>query len=158
MSNVQLPQHERAVVYTDPDTNRILGFGPENAKPAFPAGSRYRAEVLYSANAIERKMMQYRDQCRRDAEESTVKKLEREGWMRKAIRDAVEERNKHVNPWNRDLNNAMLKVMDHFHQRALQARIDAEVCITAEKYDADTTSYDVAKDSRFIKSGELKHA
>jgi hypothetical protein len=157
MSNVQLSSRESVVVYRDPETKRILGFGPEYAKPAFPAGTKYTSETCLHASDVERRMMEYREQCLRDAEASTLRKLERERPIRDSIRSAVLARNSEVDPWNRDVNNALLRTWDHFYQRACNARLKAEVCTVAEKYDASKTTEQIANESRYIQRGDFSN-
>lgn len=153
MKPVQLSQSERAQVYLDPDTKRVLGFGPEGAVPLFPLGTRYTTQILYHARDIERFADRYREQCFRDSEEKTLASIEREAPIRKAIRDAILERNKHVDERNKAKNLAMLKVMDHFYEKTRAARQKMEVTIAAERYEAGTDSIDVAKQSPYWKEG-----
>ena len=146
-----LGQNERAQVYYDADSGRILGFGPDGAKPMFPLGTRYRTETLFHASSIERAAQRYRSQSLRDAEEDTLRILEREAPIRKAIRDAVVERNNHVDVRNKALNNAMLKVMDFYYEKARSRRLQVEVAIAAERYEAGKSSIDVALESSYLK-------
>ena len=146
-----LGQNERAQVYYDADSGRVLGFGPDGARPMFPLGTRYRTETLFHASAIERAAQRYRSQSLRDAEEDTLRILEREAPIRKAIRDAVIERNNHVDERNKALNNAMLKVMDFYYEKARSRRLQVEVAIAAERYEAGKSSIDVALESSYLK-------
>lgn len=157
MSHVQLSSKESVVIYRDPDSKRILGFGPENAKPTLPAGQKYTTELCLHAAQVERRVAEYRDQCHRDSENSTVRKIESDRPLRQAFRDAILERNSQVDAWNRDVNMALLKCMDTFYQRSLDARLNAEVALVAEKYDASATAVDLAKQSSHVRSGDLKH-
>src|ERR1700748_2052257 len=127
MSTAQLSYHERTVCYRDLETKRILGFGPENFPPAVPPGVRYTSTVCYSAKAIERFAEEYRAQSLRDREETSLRRLEAERPIRKAIRDALEQRNQHLDPKNRDYNRAMVKLQDHFYETAVAARQKVEV-------------------------------
>lgn len=158
MHNVQLTHRERTQVYIEIDTNRILGFAPENARPMLPKDVRYKTHVCYFASEIEKYAARYREQCLRDAEESTMRKLESERPFRNALRQAVIDRSNNLDPWNRDVNMALLKVMDHFYERALNARMSVEACIAAEKYEESKKSTDIAMESYAIKKGELHHA
>lgn len=155
MANAQLGIQERTVVYRDLDTKRILGFGPENFPPAVPAGTKYTATVCYSAKAIERGAEEYRAQSLRDREETSLRRLEAERPIRTAIKDALAERNRHLDPKNRDYNNAMLKLMDHFYESSVAARQKVEVCIAAEKYEASKSSGDVTLENKKIKLGAV---
>ena len=162
--NVQLSARESVVVYRDPDTRRILGFGPEDVKPAFPAGTKYTTELCLHARDVERRMMEYRQQCIHDAQSSTLRRLESERPFRQALRDSIESRNRelaHEGAWgqrNIELNNAVLKVMDHFYQRACNARMHAEVCLVAEKHEASLKTPDIALESPAIRRGDVKLA
>jgi len=149
--NVQLGEAERCQVYIEAETGRILGFGPEGAKPFLPAGVKVRSQTCYHAREIEKYAHQYRDQCYRDAEQSTLKALEREAPIRKALRDAIVERNRVVDQRNRDLNNALLKVMDFYYDKAKQTRMKREVTIAAERFEAGKLSTDLAEESVYLK-------
>lgn len=151
--NVQLSHSERTVCYRDLETKRILGFGPEGFPPAAPAGVKYTATVCYSAKAIERFAEEYRSQSLRDREETSLRRLEAERPIRQAIKSALAERNNHLDPKNRDYNNAMLRVMDHFYDTAVEARQKVEVCIAAEKYEASKTSGDITLENSKIQLG-----
>lgn len=148
-SNVQLSQSERCVVFRDANTKRILGFGIEGIAPSFPKGTKILSEVCYHAHEMDRRAQEYRDQCKIDAEISTQQKLEYDQPMRKAIKDAIREHNNHCSPWNRHLNNALLKVMDKYYEDALSARRNAEVALVAEKYEACKTSTEIAMESNW---------
>lgn len=152
MSNVQLGSSERTVVYTDLDSRRILCFGIEGAPPVVPLGTRYRSETLLHASDIERYSKKYQEQCARDRDEAAVRTLEREAPFRKAVRDAVIDRNSSLDPWNREINIRMMDAQDTMYQRVIEARRRAEVCIVAEKYTADSDSVKMALDSPHIKA------
>lgn len=149
--NVQLSAHERCQAYIDVESGRLLGFGPEGAKPAFPPGKKIRAEVLFHAADIERYMNRFREQSLRDMEEQTEQRLEAERPHRQAIFDAVNERNRHVDARNRDINNALLKAMDFYYHNALTARRNATIAMMAEKAEANKSSIDVGLDSPYVK-------
>lgn len=152
MGNVQLTGSERTCVWIDSDSKRIIGFGPEGAKPKAPPGSRITSYTCLHAHELDRWMNKYREQCDRDSDESTVRKMEQERPMRNAIREAVLERNKHVDPMNRDLNLRSLELMDTMYERILARRRQAETFLAAEAYEAGTKSTDVALDSPFLKT------
>lgn len=149
--NVQLTGGEKTVVYVDLDTRRILCFGPENANPVVPAGTRYRSETLLHAYQIERWSKRYQEQCAHDRDEAAVRTLEREAPFRKAVRDAVEMRNQSLDPWNREINRRMMDAQDTMYRRVIEARRKAEVCIVAEKYDENSDSVKMALDSPHIR-------
>ena len=150
MTNVQLGARERTVVYTDLDTSRILGFAPEGFPPTVPPGSRYKTEVLLHASDIERYAQRFREQSLRDREETTLRRLQAEAPMRKAIKDAIRERNGSLDERNRAINIALLKAQDFYYDTAVAARQNMEVCIAAEKYEATKTSGDVALENTKI--------
>ena len=145
MMNVQLKQSERSQVYIDTQTKRILGFGPEGAEPSLTAEQKKHltVEVCYHAADIERYMKIFREQSLRDEEEASIRKLERERPIRKALRDSILERNNQVSPWNRAVNNALIKSMDYYYDRSLKARQKAEVALMAERYEAGKTTEDI---------------
>ena len=148
--NVQLTAQERTVVYSDLDTKRILGFSAEGFAPVVPPGTRYEATVLLHASDIERYAKKFREQSLRDREETSLRRLEAEGPIRKAIKDAVRERNNQLDPRNRHLNNALLKMMDTYYDQAVAQRTQVEVCIAAEKYEASKTAGDIALENNKI--------
>lgn len=140
------------MVYRDLDTKRILCFGIEGADPVVPLGTRYESFTLLHSSEIERWSKRYQEQCARDREETTVRRLEAERPFRQSVRDAVIARNANLDPWNRDINLRMLDAQDTMYMRVLDARRKAEVCIVAEKYDADSDSVKIAMDSPSIKA------
>jgi hypothetical protein len=149
--NVQLTGGEKTVVYQDLDTKRILCFGIEGAAPVVPPGTRYRSEVLLHARDIERWSKRYQIQCAEDREQATVRRLEAERPFRKAVRDAIVERNSGLDQWNQAINLRMLDAQDTMYERILESRRRAEVCIVAEKYEATSDSVKVALDSPHIR-------
>jgi len=142
--NVQLSSREATVVYTDLETKRILGFGPEGFPPVVPPGTKYGTELLLHASDIERKAQQFREQSLRDRQETALRRLEAERPMRESIKAAVRDRNASLPARQRDINNALLKTMDFYYDTAVESRQRQEVCIAAEKYEATKTSGDVA--------------
>lgn len=152
MANVQLAAKERTVVFRDLDSGRILAFGIEGADPFVPVGTRYESFVVHHAYELERWSKQYQEQCALDREQTTVKRLEAERPFRQAVREAVIARGAHLDPWNRDINIRLLDAQDTMYQRILESRRKAEVCIVAEKYDADSDSVKMAMDSPHIKA------
>ena len=148
-NNVQLSASEQMVVYRDARSKRILGFGVVGMAPQFPKGTRITSEVCYHASDMDRRAQEYRDQCHRDAEISTQQKLESDLPMRKAIKDSIIEHNNHCSPWNKAVNNALLKVMDKYYDDALNARRNAEVALVAEKWEAGTTATEIAMESKW---------
>ncbi len=151
MANVQLGSTERTVVWVDIDTKRILAFGIEGANPVVPAGTRYRGETLLHAHDIERWSKKYQAQCAEDREQASVRRLESEKPFRQAVREAILARNRHLDPWNADINLRMLDAQDKLYDRILESRRHAEVCIVAEKYEASSDSVKVALDSPLIR-------
>lgn len=96
-------------------------------------------------------MNRFREQSLRDMEEQTEQRLEAERPHRQAIFDAVNERNRHVDARNRDINNALLKAMDFYYHNALTARRNATIAMMAEKAEANKSSIDVGLDSPYVK-------
>jgi hypothetical protein len=155
MSNVQLSGGEVSVVWVDVRTKRIIGFSPEGARVVAPRGTRLASYTLLHASDMDHWMNKYREQCQQDREEATVRKLERERPLRAAIREAVMERNKHLDVWNRDVNLRMLNAGDAMYERILESRRKAEVALAAERFDASKNSLVVGRESPFIKNGTL---
>jgi hypothetical protein len=145
MMNVQLKQSERSQVYIDTQTKRILGFGPEGAEPSLTSEQKKHlsVEICYHVADIERYMKKFREQSLHDEEEASLRKLERERPIRKALRDAIVERNGHVSPWNQAVNNALIKSMDYYYEQSVSARQRAEVAMMAERYDAGKSTEDI---------------
>lgn len=136
-------------MYRDANTKRILGFGMEGMAPQFPKGTKITSEICFHAMEMDRRANEYRDQCRLDAEISTQQKLEYDQPMRKAIQDEIRAHNQHCSPWNKAVNNALLKVMDKYYEDALSARRNAEVALVAEKWEAGTTANEIAMESNW---------
>lgn len=150
-NHVQLSGGEVSVVWVDADTKRIIGFSPEGAKPVAPVGTKLTSYTLLHASDIDRWMNKYREQNNRDREEMTVRKLESERPLRNAIREAVLERNNSLDPWNRDVNLAMLRSQEIMYERVLESRRKQEAVLVAEKYEASATALDVAMDSPIVR-------
>ena len=155
MSNVQLTGREVSVVWLDAETDRILGFTPENAPVVAPPGKKLKSYTLLHAAEIDRWMNRYRDQNNRDSEVETVRKLEAERPLRNAIKEAILERGKHVNQWNRDMNMLSIQAMDTIYERILERRRKAEVALAAEMFDASKKGEDLAIASPY--KPEVKH-
>jgi hypothetical protein len=151
--SVQLGPRERIKVYIELDTDRILGFTPEFAKPMYPAGIRYKEYTLLHAAEIERYVKRYREQQERDAYEATLLRIKREERFRKALASAIQERNQHVNQFNRDLNNTLIRLMDHRYNQIVTAMLHPQVYGMNEAYEATTTAHEFALDSPYFKHG-----
>lgn len=147
MSNVQLPSKEAVRVFIEIETDRILGFAPENANLLGAAGIRWKSYTLLHAAEIERWVKKYRIQQEQDAYEATILTMKREERFRKAIRSAIQQRNQHVNQFNRDLNNTLLRLMDERYDRIMKACLAPVVHGMAEAYDAGKSPADVAMES-----------
>jgi hypothetical protein len=144
MSNIQLTAAERPVVYLDKTTRRVLGFGQENVKPLFPAGTHYIKETLYHVWDIDRYSRIFREQWRRDQELDNFNQIAREKPLRDAIKEALRARGPYINAANRAQNEAMIRVMDFQYDQAMAAKLRKEVCLTAERWDASKTGEDIA--------------
>ena len=142
--NVQLSAKERPVVYIETKTRRILGFGQENTKPMFPAGTHYMKEVLYHVWDIDRYSRMFREQWREDQQRNNFNQIEREKPMRDAIKAALRARSPHIDAVNRAQNEAMIKVMDFQYDQAMAAKLRQEVTLTAERWDASKTGEEIA--------------
>jgi hypothetical protein len=153
MANVQLSSRESVRVFIETGTKRILGFAPENARMLGAPGFRYTSEVLNHARDIERYVAKYREQQDRDAHEKVLLKVQRESRFRKALRSAIEARNQHVNPLNRDLNNTFLRLMDEKYDRMIQTMLHPVVHGAAEAYEQSATAHEVALDSPYFSHG-----
>ena len=151
MANVQLSARESVKVYIETGTKRILGFSPAGCSllQATP-GIRYTSETLSHARDIERWVARYREQQDRDAHEKVLLKVQREARFRKALRSAIEARNQHVSPLNRDLNNTFLRLMDEKYDRMIQTMLHPVTHGVAEAYEAGTTTHEVALDSPYF--------
>jgi hypothetical protein len=158
LCGMPLSPKEAVKVYFELDTNRILGFTPEFAKPLFPMGIRYKEQTLQSAREIERHVGMYRQQQERDAYEATVRQIQRESIFRKSLASAIRARNLHVNPLNRDLNNTLIRLMDEKYDRMMQAKLRPQVYTPAEAYEQGKTAHEVALDSPYFKHGPEKIA
>jgi hypothetical protein len=149
-ANVQLPSKERTCVFYELDTRRIFGFAPEFAQFQLPPGVKWRSEVLFTSREIERWAKKYRDQVVRDEEAKAYNQVMREAPIRAAIRNAILERNKHVNNLNRDLNNAFLRLNEERYQGMIAARAKRETFIAAEAWEEGKDSAEIAMEHPFL--------
>src|ERR1700679_2152689 len=132
MRNVQLGHKESIKVYVELDTGRILGFSPELCAPLFPPGVKYREHVCLHSWEIENWIEKYRRQQEIDAEVATHRQIEKESVFRKSLRAAILARSSHVNQFNRDLNEAFIKLMDTRYDRMMEAKAKPQVHGMAE--------------------------
>ncbi|MGC9293317.1 MAG: hypothetical protein ACP5EP_11455 [Acidobacteriaceae bacterium] len=147
MKNVQLTGKERSIVYREIGTNRILGFGIDGAPPILPpAGVRYESIILYHASDMDRYMEQYREQYARDEERGAISQLERDKQFRQSVRDAVIERNKHLDAWNRDINLRLLDAQDKLYNKMMERKLKAVPRLTAEMYEEGGDDARILKD------------
>lgn len=155
--NVQITCHERSVVFIDPKTRRILGFGQDGVRPLFPAGTRYMKEVLYHSWDMDRYARLFREQWKRDQEINNYNQIAREKPMRDAIKDALRARAPHISALNRAQNEAMIRVMDFQYDQAIKAKMRQEVTLTAERWDEKKTEQDIAlSDPGFAKTARIE--
>jgi hypothetical protein len=134
----------KTVVYIDPDSKRVLGFGPEGMRPLMPAGTRYETKVPSGALELDRYVDRYAREMKNDAEQKMERRFLREAPARKAIRDALLARSSSIDPLNRDLNLAMVKMMDMRYDRMMQQHINPETFLAAQAYDESTSGEDLA--------------
>lgn len=140
-------------VFIDLDTKRVLGFAPEGAVPAFPIGTRYETKQPYDSMELEKWVKRFREEGQRDLKEKTMRQVMREAPARKAIRDSLIARSQHLDPMNRDLNYAILGIMDQRYRAANDAKLKAETFLAAEAYDESTHGEDLALEHPMFKSG-----
>lgn len=152
-SNVQLGSKEAVKVYVELDTKRILGFTPEFAKPLFLASVRYTEYTLLSAKEIERWVGRYREQQERDAYEATARQIQRESAFRKSLASAIRERNQHVNQFNRDLNNTLMRLNDERYDQMMKNKLKPVVHGVNEAYESSKSSHEISLDSPYFKHG-----
>lgn len=132
------------VVFIDLDSKRVLGFAPEGASPVFPAGTRYETRTPFDSLELEKFVKRFHEEGKRDVEEKTMRQVMREAPARKAIRDALIARSAHLDPFNRDLNYAMLGVMDQRYREAMDAKTKYETFLVAQAYEEGKAGEDVA--------------
>lgn len=147
MSNVQLTGRERTCVFRDLDTGRILSFGISGCPPLnVPKSIRYETVDCLHASDLDRFMDQYRQQHIDDEERAAVRKLETEREFRRSVRDAVVARNRHLDPFNRDVNLRMLDAQDKMYERILNSRLRAVPKLAAEMYEQGGDDTRILKD------------
>lgn len=132
------------VAFIDLDTKRILGFAPEGCSPHFPPGTRYETKIPFDALELEKLVKRFHEEGLRDVEEKTMRQVMREAPQRKAIRDALIARSAHLDPFNRDLNYAILGVMDQRYRAALDAKTKYDTFLVAQAYEDGKAGEDVA--------------
>ena len=152
-ANVQLTGKERTCVFRDLDSGRILSFGIDGCPPLnVPQGIRYESVPCYHASDLDRFMDQYRQQHIDDEERAAVRKLETEREFRRSVRDAVVARNRHLDPFNRDVNLRMLDAQDKMYERILNSRLRAVPKLAAEMYEQGGDDGRILKD---VTSGKM---
>ena len=118
-------------MFVEIGTDRILGFCPEFARPLF-SGFKYTEKVLLHARDIEMWVARYQAQQRQDAERATFRQIKRESAFRAQLRSKIRERNKHVNEFNKQLNETLIKLMDQRYDAMMQAKMKPEAHSLAE--------------------------
>jgi hypothetical protein len=134
----------RTVVFVDPDTKRVLGFGPEGMRPLMPIGTRYEIKIPFDAIELDRWVDRYANEMRADAALQMERQFRREAPARKAIRDALILRSQHLDPLNRDLNMAMVAMMDYRYQKVMEQKMKPENFLVAQGYEESTSGEDLA--------------
>ena len=134
MQNVQLSGKESVKVFVEIGSGRILGFAPEFSGPLFPGYSiKYREHVLLHAKDIEMWVARYRVQQERDAEVATYRQIQHESKFRASLRSAIRQRNQHVSPINRALNETFIRLMDQRYDQMMQAKMKPQFSTLAEQ-------------------------
>lgn len=132
----------RTVVYVDPDSQRVLGFGPEGMKPLIPHGTRYEIKVPFDAMELDKWVDRYAAERKRDLEEENYRQFLREQPFRKAITDALRARNNHLDPLNRDLNNAFIALQERRYSEMQAQKNKVETFLVAQAYDESVSGED----------------
>lgn len=144
MNAASLGPKVKTVVFVDLDTKRVLGFAPEGCKPVCPPGTRYEVKVPFDAMELDKWVDRYAGEQKSDAEQQNYRQFMREAPMRKAIQDALRARNNHLDPLNRDLNNAFLALQEQRYRRTLDLKIKMDTFLVAQAYDESTSGEDLA--------------
>lgn len=134
----------RTQVYVDLDTKRVLGFAPEGVRPLFPPGTRFEAKTPFDAMELDKWVDKYADEQKRDIEANNFRQMQREAPTRKAIADALRARSAHLDPLNRDLNDAFLGLMEHRYQKTMEAKTKVDTFLVAQAYDESVSGEDLA--------------
>lgn len=134
----------KTVVFVDLDTKRVLGFGPEGLAPLIPAGTRYETKTPFDAIELDKWVDRYAAEMRADQQEKNYRQFLREQPMRKAIQDALRARNNHLDPLNRDLNNAFIGLQEKRYREMMDAKETAEHFLVAQGYDESVSGEDLA--------------
>ena len=140
----------RTVVYCDLDTKRILGFGPEDMAPTFPPGTRYETKIPFDALELDKWVDKYAEEMKRDVQEKNYRQYLREKPIRDAIYAKLRERNKTLDPINRDLNNAFMLLQDKHYQEMLTAKDKVEHFLVAQGYDESFSGEDLAMENKRV--------
>lgn len=140
----QIGPKVKTVVFVDPDSKRVLGFGPEGMRPLMPLGTRYEIKVPFDAIELDKWVDRYANEMRADAALQMERQFLREAPARKAIRDALILRSQTLDPLNRDLNMAMVSMMDMRYQKMMNAKMRPDNFLVAQAYDESTSGEDLA--------------
>jgi len=151
MNAAQHGPKTKTVVFVDLNTKRVLGFAPEGCRPLFPSGTHYEAKIPYDAIELDKWVDRYAQEMKDDAERSNHRQFMREAPMRKAIADAIRARNNHLDPLNRDLNNAFLALADKRYRANLEAKTKADTFLVAQAYDESVSGEDLAMENPNIR-------
>jgi hypothetical protein len=140
----QIGPKVKTVVFVDPDTKRVLGFGPEGIRPLMPIGTRYEIKVPFDAIELDKWVDRYAQEMRADAVLQMERQFLKEAPARKAIRDALILRSQNLDPLNRELNLTMVKMMDHRYEKMIAAKMKPDNFLVAQAYDEKTSGEDLA--------------
>lgn len=134
----------KTVVFVALDTKRVLGFGPEGLRPLVPAGTRYEIKTPFDAMELDKWVDRYAREMREDQEQANYRQFLREQPIRRGIQDAIRARSRHLDPLNRDLNEAFIRLQDKRYTDMLAAKTKAETFLVAQAFDESTSGEDLA--------------
>jgi len=140
----QIGPKRKTVVFVDPESKRVLGFGPEGMRPLMPLGTRYEVKIPFDAIELDKWVDRYASEMRADAALRMERQFLREAPARKAIRDALMLRTQSCDPINRDLNLAMVAMMDMRYNKVIEQQMKPEHFLVAQAYDEKTSGEDLA--------------
>jgi hypothetical protein len=146
-NNIQLTGNEVTAVWVNTQTQRIVGFAPQNC--FFPGISRCLCIPLHHANEISTWADRYRAQQKADFEERQYAQITKDDAVRKRIREALRARRNVVGPLQRADIDRGLRFLDTIEARMKPQAPEGALLI--ERCESTKRKEDIALESPAFK-------
>lgn len=147
LPNVQITGAELTCVWIDNASGEIAGFAPSGFQHPCTLGTH--PIPLYHAWEADKYYERFRLQEAEKFERKQYEKFMREAPVRKALRDKLKERRRHVGPLQRADIDRGLKMLDALEAKLVMKQQGAAL---VEMYDASKRKEDIALDSPAFQS------